>query len=383
MKEQRLRRAQERLGSQDFDGFISGSSSTVEYLTGFRSMAAQIYEDSEVFVVLGADSFALVLPFGQVAAAIDAGVDPSRIFAFGAFFYFGDPAHAVQAVPRCASLEDALREARRMLGGAARLGIDHTRLSVTGARAIEHGFGSLPAVDATAWIKSVRSVKTPDEVALLRRSAQASERGIAAALAAAGPGSTEREIAEIVAATMVAEGGQPAFLSVQTGPRGGLGDAHPGDRGWQKGEFLRLDVGCLIDGYWSDIARTAYLGEPTVQQRRTFEALRTGQRFELDTIRPGIRARDLFDETRTIIRSSGLPDFERHHCGHGIGLSIYDAPGITEIDDSELQEGMVLCLEVPYYALGEGGILTEDTVVLTADGCESFTTLSRELHVVN
>lgn len=381
MKHQRLSRTQERLKIQDFDFFVSSSAATVEYLTGFRSMASRIYEDSEVFVAVAPDSFALVLPFGQAAAAIESGVHPSHLLGFGQFTYLGDTNHPVHSVARLTTLTEALRQAARLVGGGTRFGLERTRLSVAGHEAVEEAFQSKTKVDATRWIAEVRSVKLPGEISLLRRAAQVSEIAIAAAFENAQEGSTEREIADVIAATMIANGGQPAFLSIQTGARSALGDAYPSNKAWKRGEFLRIDTGCIVDGYWSDIARTAYLGDPSPDERRAFDALRLGQQYELETIRPGITARELFQGTRDVVRQSGLPSFERHHCGHGIGLSIYDSPHVTATDDTALEVGMVLCLETPYYAMNEGGILTEDTVVITDSGCESFTSLSRELRI--
>lgn len=381
MKHQRLRRVQEQLDGQDFDCFVSSSAATVEYVCGFRSMASRLYEDSEVFVVVGPSTYVIALPFGQAAAALDSGVDPTQIVAFGPFSYYGDSSHPVHSVTRTTTLTEALRQAIALVGPGARYGLEYTRLSVAGLRAIEDALELRSEIDATRWIAGVRSVKTPEEVSLLRRAAEISQFAIAAALDSAREGSTEDEIAGVIADTMLAGGGQPAFLSIQTGARAALGDAYPSRKAWKRGEFLRIDTGCIVEGYWSDIARTAYLGCPTREQERVFNALRIGQQHELDTVRPGITARELFRGTRTAIRESGFPDFERHHCGHGIGLSIYDSPHITSLDDTELEAGMVLCLETPYYAMNEGGVLTEDTVVVTEGGCESFTTLSRELRI--
>lgn len=381
MKDSRIRRVQEELKTLDIDCFISSSAATVEYVSGFRSMASRLYEDSEVFVLVTPSSYAVVLPYGQAAAAIESGVGPDRLVGFGQFYYYGDARHPVHSVAHVHSLSEGLRQAVKLLGSGERYGLERTRLSVVGLEAIDQVLSNQSKVDATKWISEVRSVKSPDEVALLRRAAEISETAIAAAFDNAKEGSTEREIADVVAGTMIANGAEPGFLSIQMGVRSALGDAYPTDKAWKPGEFLRIDTGCIVDGYWSDIARTAYLGDPSHDVRLAFEALRLGQQYELATIRPGITARELFRGTRDAVRECGLPNFDRHHCGHGIGLSIYDSPHVTALDDTELEVGMVLCLETPYYAMNKGGILIEDTVVLTDNGCESFTSLARDLRV--
>lgn len=383
MFEERLVKAQAALESAPFSVFVSAAPSTVHYLAGFRSMAAQIYEDSEVVAVLTPGTLTLVLPKGQVAAAVDAGVEAHRIVAFGEFYYFGDDYRGVRSVPEHPDLDTALAEVLRSVKASeAVVGLEATRLSPS-LRSAVRASGPKDVRDATSWIRGVRSTKLPHEIEMLRRSAEVSELGIRRALEAAHEGVTEHEIAGVIAATMVSEGAEPKFLSVQTGHRGGLGDAYPSHKPWRRGELLRIDVGCTVDGYWSDIARTAILGQPDPDQVRAFEALRLGQLHELEALKPGLLARELFSQTRDVIRGNGLPDFERNHCGHGIGLSVYDAPQIRATDETVLVPGMVLCLEVPYYMLGAGGILTEDTVLVTEDGCSSFTTLSRDLTVID
>src|SRR5262249_16862429 len=148
------------------------------------------------------------------------------------------------------------------------------------------------------------------------------------------------------------------------------------------GELLRMDVGCDVDGYWSDMARTAVLGAPTPLQRARFDALLAGQQAELQAIRPGCRAGELFDLAVRTTRAGGLREYRRHHTGHGIGLEIYEPPSIAPGGAEIVLEGMVLCLETPFYEIGWGGILTEDTLVVTADGHRCFTISSRELRVV-
>jgi Xaa-Pro aminopeptidase len=75
----------------------------------------------------------------------------------------------------------------------------------------------------------------------------------------------------------------------------------------------------------------------------------------------------------------GIPHYERHHCGHGIGLQIYDPPSISANSDQRLEEGMVLCVETPYYEIGKYGLQIEDTVVIVADGIRRLAHTSNKL----
>ena len=82
------------------------------------------------------------------------------------------------------------------------------------------------------------------------------------------------------------------------------------------------------------------------------------------------------------VQSEGIPHYQRHHCGHGIGLEVYDSPLIGPKDQTVLEEGMVFCLETPYYEIGWGGLLVEDTVVITKDGARMFNQRPRDLQII-
>jgi Xaa-Pro aminopeptidase len=107
--------------------------------------------------------------------------------------------------------------------------------------------------------------------------------------------------------------------------------------------------------------------------------LRIGQEAALKTVRPGVRVGDLFVAAVDTIRRSGLPDYRRHHVGHGIGLEMYETPLLVEGSDARLEAGMVINIETPYYESGYGGFQVEDTVLVTEAGGELLTAADRSL----
>jgi Xaa-Pro dipeptidase len=80
------------------------------------------------------------------------------------------------------------------------------------------------------------------------------------------------------------------------------------------------------------------------------------------------------------VRKGALPDYQRTHCGHGIGVSGHEFPTLNAANSEViLEEGMVLCVETPYYEVGWGGMMVEDMIVVRQDGPELLTKLPREL----
>ena len=82
------------------------------------------------------------------------------------------------------------------------------------------------------------------------------------------------------------------------------------------------------------------------------------------------------------MRREGIPHYQRSHVGHGIGLDGYDAPNIAPSNSEVFEEGMVICVETPYYEMGFAGLQVEDTMVITKDGVDSFMLSSTELQIL-
>jgi len=371
--------------SAPFDAFLAVSPANVYYSTGYRSTAGELFASHRMVAVVAPDRSRLVLPVADSAAAIDAGVDPETLVAYGRFYFESADSRAVptQLVDQHSDWIAALRTAVGSAGlEAATLGVDEATLGEHGVATLRDLFPDATIVASSAWAYQVRANKLEGEVELLARAARLAENGISAALAVAEEGWTEREIAAVVASTMVAGGGSPRFIVVTAGQRSALADAFPTDNSWHRGDLLRFDVGCVIDGYWSDMARTAVLGQPTALQQRRYDQLAAGEAAQLEQIRPGIKASDLFNIAMSKVAESGFGPYRRQHCGHGIGLEVYEPPVLNPVSETLLEPGMVFCLETPYYELGWGGMMCEDTVIVTEDGHRRFTMSDRELRVI-
>ncbi len=147
-----------------------------------------------------------------------------------------------------------------------------------------------------------------------------------------------------------------------------------------EGDLLRLDIGCTFDGYWADTARTAVVGEPTRDQQQRYDALADGELAQLKLARAGVTAGDLFKVAVDGVRRGALPNYKRTHCGHGIGIDVYEFPTLNPSNQNvALEDGMVLCVETPYYELGWGGMMVEDMIVIRPAGNECLTQLPRDL----
>jgi Xaa-Pro aminopeptidase len=380
---QRRDRLRSALAGSAGDALLLTAPENVFYATGYRSMGGNVFRGHQMAAVVTADDCWLVAPAADAAPAVDAGLPLDRVVPFGRFYFESAPRSEISDyADRWPALPDAVAEVARRLGPSARWAAD----DVSGAAAAAVGSVVGPVAGAVAdggeLVWTARRVKLPGEVERLRHAARLAETGIEAALSGATGGVTEAELAASIAGTMVAGGGEPRFVVATTGPRTALADAYPTDRGWLPGELARFDVGCVVDGYWSDMARSAVLGEPTPEQADRYLALLAGEEEQLRLAKPGVAAVELFDVAVATVQAHGIRPYRRQHCGHCIGAAVYEPPIVAPGAEGVLEPGMTLCLETPFYEVGWGGMMVEDTVHVTDAGIEMLTSTDRGLQVV-
>lgn len=376
-----LARLREHMEEGSWNWLALGSPANVAYSTGYRSVAGDIFASHQMAVLVSQTEVILVAPAADFGAAAEH-LAPNHIEPFGTFFFDSvneDPVIS-EVADRNGSFTDAFESAIRRFAVAGLVGFDAGIDERTAARA--GGVSGLRLGNIDSWMSKVRSIKLSGEVDRLTKAARLADEGIRVALATAYAGVSENELAAIVGKTMVEGGGTPRFVVVTSGERSALSDARPTDRIWQWGELLRFDVGCTYAGYWSDIGRTAVLGEPSDLQARRYEAIKAGEDSQLRAAAPGKLASELFATAVETVQSAGLRPYRRHHCGHGIGRDVYEPPIVAPRTETPLQEAMVLCFETPFYEIGWGGMMVEDTVVITGDGSQRLNRSDRNLRVV-
>ncbi|MGN6273986.1 MAG: M24 family metallopeptidase [Protaetiibacter sp.] len=379
----RLRQA---LLAAPFDTVLALSGANFDYATGYRSVSATVHGISPLAALVRSDALLVVGPVSDSAPGFDAGLAEGDFLAYGRFFFEseGGAAEATRLVEQNADYAAGIAAAVQRLGlASSRIGLDERACPAPLRQQLAELLPGVEFVDASDWFAGVRSIKLPGEVELLERSARIVEQAIIAGIDAAGVGVTEAEIAAVVAREMVAAHAEPRFIVVTSGPRSALADAYATGRALEPGDLLRFDVGGMYEGYWSDLGRTAVVGEPSAKQSAFYDAILAGEDAQFALAKPGVAAEELFHRAIEVVEATGGPaPYRRQHCGHGIGLEVYEAPIVRPESPTPLEPGMTFCFETPYYELGWGGMMVEDTLVVTDDGIRLLTDRARGLTVI-
>jgi Xaa-Pro aminopeptidase len=84
-----------------------------------------------------------------------------------------------------------------------------------------------------------------------------------------------------------------------------------------------------------------------------------------------------------VIEAAGHGDHFGHGLGHGVGLAVHEAPRLSQRSEAVLEAGNVVTVEPGVYLPGELGVRIEDLVVVTDNGPQILTSLSKELTVTD
>jgi len=205
---------------------------------------------------------------------------------------------------------------------------------------------------------------------------------VLAAAAIAEEGITEKEVAREFERAVASQGGLATLTLIRFGRNAVTGQVKPGRTVLTKGDTIWFDCDCVYQGYWSDIARIYCFGEPDGYVRKTYEAMLAGQQHAIESVRPGMTGKQLFELTVAAVRRTGAPQYRRHHVGHGIGLYGYERPTLGPLEDAIIEDSAVINIETPYYEFGLGALHVEDPVLVTARGNRVLSTTGRELRVL-
>jgi len=230
-------------------------------------------------------------------------------------------------------------------------------------------------------VESLRERKDAEEIASIARAADVATHALEATVSRVRAGMTELEIAGLLEQALRSYGSQgfPFETIVASGPRAALPHARAGTRRVEKGEFLLVDFGAIVDGYCADITRTFVVGRASEEQRRVYDIVRAANEQAAERVRPGMKGRDADAVARSYIEDLGFGEAFGHGLGHGIGLEVHEAPRLARTSETELPEGAVVTIEPGIYRAGWGGVRIEDDVVLQRSGPRVLTNFPREL----
>ncbi len=236
----------------------------------------------------------------------------------------------------------------------------------------------------SSCVEEARTIKTDDEILLLRRASEVTDDVFASAFAQLREGMTELELGAVFSDSFMAHGvgrfaGDPMVCF-------GAGSAEPhhtpGNVALKPGDAVCVDTGKRIDGYYSDMTRTVFFREVSPLQREVYDIVLEANLAALNSVRPGVLMSDIHEAACKVIRDAGYGDYYPHRTSHGIGIDYHEEPFDVAGRPVVMEPGMCISVEPGIYLPGRFGVRIEDLVVITEDGCSLLNHAPKELTVI-
>ncbi len=255
---------------------------------------------------------------------------------------------------------------------AGKLAFEEHVVTYSQFKKLEEAFGTDSLEPVSGVVEEQRAVKDADEISAIRKAAEVVDTALTELLSELEPGPTEKEIAIKLDHRILVSGADAiAFPTIAaSGPSAACPHAQPTDRQLTAGDMLKIDVGCRLEGYCSDITRTIFLGEPSEKFSEIYNVVLDAQQTALERVAPDVTCAQLDKIAREVVQGAGLGEYFTHGLGHGVGLEVHEAPRVSARSDQVLAAGMVITVEPGIYIEGWGGVRIEDLVVVTEGGCE-------------
>jgi len=376
--DERLAAVRERIADSDADAGVWFGATSIEYLSGFH----HIQTERPVALAVTDGRVEITVPRLEVER-----VEPNpRIDAVHDYFDYpgGEPIEVVV----------------EMLDG---LGVDAVATDADGAPGVMGYEGpSLSAfvdVESQSWVDRMRWEKTDAEVDLIRESAKWANLGhryLADYTEVGAHPSTVSQRASTDASRAMLDalgdtyavrvrGSGPVHAGYISGEETALPHGHTPNERLAEGDVLITGASANVDGYYSELERTMFVGDYDDEQEHYFELMKEAQEVAIDALGPGVPVSDVDEAVWDYYEEQGITDLAQHHVGHNIGLGGHEPPYIDrgwderyDDEDATMAAGQVYTIEPGLYTEAYG-YRHSDTIAITEDGVEWLTHFPRDI----
>jgi len=376
----RTTRFQDRLRAMGLDGALLAQATDVFYFSGTRQNAA-------LWIPAGADPV-LVVRKSVARAREESAVADVRPFPRG-------------------------KDLAALFSGARKVGLTLDVVPVNLHAFYVRALGGAEVVDVGRAVREQRSVKSPDELALMRETAIIMTGALADLPSYLRAGMTELELTaeveyrlrrggnegsprlrgfnqELFVGLAVA-GASAAAAGFFDGPVTGRGLSAAAPLGASRALVPRdspilLDYTAVKNGYVVDMTRMAVMGRLEPELERAFRVALSIQAEVAERLRPGEIPSAIWDRARAIAEEAGLggnfmgpPGDQARFVGHGVGLELDELPVLAPGFDEPLVAGQTVAVEPKFVLPGLGAIGIENTWAVGARGGEKITDLADDV----
>jgi Xaa-Pro dipeptidase len=339
-----------------WDAILACSPENFAYVTGFMSPTQPLMRWRHAMALVTADGKCSLLIVDMEASTIRAKAPDADITVWQEFSF--------DCMETLASL------LKRHGLASSKIGLETDYLPAADFANLSKLLPTARFEPAQAVLARMRQIKSPEEIAIMRKLALIADQSINEAFAAVSTSDTEMDIASALTRGIYTHGAEYfKLMIIATGERSVFPNVGPTTRRLQPGDVCRVEIFPMIDGYHVGVCRTAVVGEAPPHAERVWANLNACKQLLLNVMAPGASTRGIYDMYLKKLRELDLPPIS--FIGHGMGLQLHEDPYLGPTADQPLEAGMVLAFEPLVFETGFNfGMQIKDVVVIMETGCE-------------
>ena len=278
--------------------------------------------------------------------------------------------------------------------GGERVGIELDTYGMTGAvheqvrRAMD---GWCRLEDASDLVRGLRAVKSPAEIACVRRSAKLADDALLAMLDASKPGVLDTAVTAAGLSVILEGGGDvpPAGPLVNAGHRALYGRSVCGAHRIGDVDQVTIEFAASFHRYTACLMRTAVVGRSNPRQEKMFSVTRDALAAMTEAARPGRPLGEIDDAHRRVFDAAGYRLSRYSACGYSLGATYRPSwmdvpPMLFSGNRTPAQPGMVLFLHAMLPDAERGLAMSAGyTILVTDSGCEILSRVPLEYPLVD
>ncbi|WP_375779102.1 M24 family metallopeptidase [Bradyrhizobium sp. ma5] len=365
----RIDRLRCEMARRSIDAFILTDQANFEYFTGYRSMFWASKTRPFFSIIFADDSTQLVIASMAESRTVNQSIGMPANLRFEFYSGFLE-----------ASLAKLMEVATPKLPASPVIAVDYGndhfgRGSLALPTMWRSNFPNSQVIDGSADIWAVRMIKSEHEINAKRRAMKVATDAFFTCIESLRIGHTEEQFAISLKREMIAQGAESIpWLSLRFGHKNLAYSLRPTQRTLAENDYIWADMGCLCEGYASDVNRIAKAGPVTDEEQKSYNTVRTLTLDMLHSIRVGMTGGDAFRKCEELASATplGAPYGGASRIGHGSGIDLTEPPSIMASSEETLRSGMIIHIE-PKYETELGLFQVEEVGVLRDSGMEMLT----------
>lgn len=354
MRQERIKKIQERLGGEKLDAFLVSNPSNIFYLTGFRG----VLKEREFLLLISKYGWEIIVPEMYILEV-------------------EKKTHNLSAAKERGGLFLKAIEGLKSYRG---IGFEKDDLKYGEYEKLKKNLINRKIFPISGFCEDLRKIKNKEEIKLLRKAARIADKTFYSILKIIKPGLTEKFIQrKLIEIMQDLEADGPAFLPIVASGKESAEPHHLAlNKKIRNGEILLLDFGARYKGYCSDLTRTIFLGKAPQKLRKIYEIVLETQKEAIKKCRPGCLIKKSYQDAVLNFRKYKAERNFLHNLGHGVGIDAHEFPALGPAAKDVFESGMVITIEPGLYYENFGGVRIED-LYLVAQKCKVLSKAAKRL----